>query len=115
MSQHKEWLDSQIRIAIGQSDSDKVAARRLFLFNGSIILTKHGVAGFEIIDAVSRKFKVPFKAIAISGSGQLGYSYPKKRDFVVGESDLDLAIIDSKVFQTYSESSFTTQPTPIAI
>jgi hypothetical protein len=103
MSEHKKWLDDQVRISLAAKDSEKVAARRLFLFNSSIVLASHGAAAFQIIDAVSRHFKVPFRSIAISGSSQTGYSYAKNRDFVAGESDLDLAIIDSRVFQAHSE------------
>jgi hypothetical protein len=103
MSEFKERLDRQIRLSITENDGDKVAARRLYLFNSSIILEQHPTAGFEIIDAVSRRFKVSFKSVAISGSSQTGYSYSKKRDFMAGESDLDLALIDCRTFQIYSE------------
>ena len=39
-------------------------------------------------------------------SAHTGYSYFKERDFVPGESDLDVAIISPSLFQDYSEQVY---------
>jgi hypothetical protein len=103
MSTRKIALDKEIRGFIAEGDSDAEAARRLYLFNCSVVLEEHPKVGFRILNAISSHFKIPFRAICISGSSQVGYSYTKGKDFVPGDSDLDIAIVDSGLFQRYCE------------
>jgi hypothetical protein len=49
---------------------------------------------------------LPFSSIKVVGSAQTGYTYFSARDFVPGESDLDLAIISPTLFQHYSEQVY---------
>lgn len=58
---------------------------------------------FDIFDEISKKFKVPLSAVRVAGSAHLGYSFHKKRPFITGESDLDIAIISAELFQRYLE------------
>lgn len=103
MSDLKILLDGEIRDALAEGNSEEDVTRRLFSFNSSLVLKDHRAAAFRIIDTVSKYFVVPFRAVFISGSAQTGYSYFKGRDFVRGDSDLDLAIVDAGLFQRYCE------------
>lgn len=58
---------------------------------------------FEILNAVSNYFQVPITAIHVVGSAKLGHSIHKKTLFTPGQSDLDLAIIDNRLFIRYLE------------
>jgi len=53
---------------------------------------------FQIVNEVADHFQLPFKSIQIVGSAKTGYSFPQQRDFIPGESDLDLAIISAELF-----------------
>jgi hypothetical protein len=53
---------------------------------------------FHIIEEVAEFLDVSVRAIHSCGSAKLGFSPTKNSDFVRGESDLDLAIIDADCF-----------------
>jgi len=102
---HKK-LDDEIGDAIDRGDSSEIIIRRLFCFNRSPILSRNPVAGFKIINDVSEHFGIPFRRIYITGSVQTGYSYFKERDFDPDKSDLDLAIVDARLFQHFCEIAY---------
>lgn len=54
---------------------------------------------FDIYDEVSRALHVPARAVMLTGSAFTGRSFAKGRPFAVGESDLDLAVIDRDLFR----------------
>lgn len=58
---------------------------------------------FEIFNSISEFFDIPITSIKVAGSGQTGYSYHKKKEFEVGKSDLDIAIIDLSLYNKYIE------------
>ncbi|RYE38997.1 MAG: hypothetical protein EOP24_45500 [Hyphomicrobiales bacterium] len=82
------------------------AMRKLFGFDGSVILQENRDDGFEILNSVAEFFNLQFRAIHVVGSAHTGYSYFKGRDFVAKQSDLDLAIIDAELFRQYCEHAF---------
>jgi hypothetical protein len=61
---------------------------------------------YEIFNKISGEFKVPFSSIRICGSAHTGYSFIKKRPFMEKESDLDVAIIDVRLFQQLLEQCY---------
>lgn len=61
---------------------------------------------FEIFNRISGEFKVPFSSIRVAGSAHTGYSFIKKRPFIEKESDLDVAIIDARLFQHLLEQCY---------
>src|SRR5687768_8872267 len=106
MSAYKNDLDADIKQALERGDSDRLLIRRLFAFYPSKVLAAYKEAGFQILNSVSEHFGVPFRSIYIAGSVQTGYSYFKKRDFVPKDSDLDLAIVDPRLYQRYAEIAY---------
>ena len=59
-----------------------------------------------ILNAIARHFDVPITGIQVAGSAKTGRSFHKKQDFIIGESDLDVAVIDSRLFTRYAEIVF---------
>lgn len=106
MPVYKADLDKEISRGRLNGESDELIVRRLFYFWRSPISRLHENAIFNIFNEVAGKFGVPFKAIYVSGSAQTGHSLYKNTDFIEGESDLDLAIVDAGLFQKYSEISY---------
>ena len=69
-------------------------------------LQTNRIRGFRILNEICERFKLPFSSVKVVGSAHTGYSYFKERDFVPGESDLDVAIISPSLFQDYSEQVY---------
>ncbi|NEI67988.1 hypothetical protein GR212_00270 [Rhizobium lusitanum] len=76
-------------------------ARKIYFDTSSYALEgKHDVE-FEIKKAIADKYGIAFRSVVFSGSAQLGFSPYKDTSFVPGRSDLDVACIDSSLFQYY--------------
>lgn len=58
---------------------------------------------FEILNAIATEFNVPITAIQVAGSSKTGINFLKDSSFTKGSSDLDIAIVDSLLFQKYCE------------
>lgn len=61
---------------------------------------------YDILNSISKYFSVPITSVHVAGSAKVGRSIHKNRDFTPGESDLDIAIIDSGLFTKWMEISF---------
>jgi hypothetical protein len=99
----KDNLDTKISGMLRTETSHRVIARRLFLYDFNQVFFGDQDRGFSILNEIRDHFKVPFSAIRVAGSAQLGFSYYKHRDFLPQVSDLDIAIVCPALFQTYSE------------
>jgi hypothetical protein len=106
MTEAKKKLDGKIGAMVSASAPHRVIARRLFLYDFGYVFENNQDRGFEILNAICEKFKQPFSAVKVVGSAHTGYTYYKKRDFVAGESDLDVAIISPTLFQEYSQAIY---------
>ena len=81
-------------------------ARKIFLCYPTNVFVDNEEVGFEILNQISIHFRVPFMSVQVVGSSKVGFSYHQDREFVPGESDLDIAIIDTSLFVKYSEIVF---------
>lgn len=106
MIDYKSVLDGEIRAGLKSLDTDADVIRKIFFFDSSKILSKYEEEGFSILNSVAEYFQIPFGSLYIAGSTQTGYTYFKNREFQLGESDLDLALVDSRLFQKYCEISY---------
>ena len=86
-----------------KSHSHAKIARRLFTYERPYTLSDDANAdrAFDLFSSVADYFRVPFPSVRAVGSGQLGCSGHKARDFIPKTSDLDLAIVDSAMFSQY--------------
>lgn len=78
-------------------------ARKVFLTYPTKAFVGDEERQFEILNAVSDYCRVPITCIHVAGSAKLGQSLHKNTAFAPGQSDLDLAIIDSHLFTRYLE------------
>jgi hypothetical protein len=76
-------------------------ARRLYFDRTSFALDRKHDTEFEIKSAVANRYGVPFRSVVFAGSAQLGFSPQKDTLFVQGQSDLDVAVVDSGLFQRF--------------
>ena len=67
MSTRKTALDAQIREFIAEGDSDTQAARRLYLYNASVVLQENPRVGFRILDEISHTLVLLFVPSAFRG------------------------------------------------
>jgi hypothetical protein len=106
MAQTKDTLDNKIAAMISTSVAHRVIARRLFLYDFSQVFFAEQDRGFSILNSICERFNVPFSAVQVVGSAHTGYSYFSQADFKPGESDLDVAIVSSNLFQHYSQEVY---------
>lgn len=80
--------------------SDAIA-RRVYIVEFPAALKDYSAEFFDIIERVRDFFGVPINDIRLGGSAQSGYSFHENRPFVLGQSDLDLAIVNTSLFEKY--------------
>ncbi|RYX79979.1 hypothetical protein EON73_05960 [bacterium] len=81
-------------------------ARKIYLTYPTSALVGKEERQFEILNEISENFNVPIMSIQVVGSSKTGYSFHKQKMFNSLTSDLDIAIIDSSLFQIYTEWVF---------
>ena len=57
----------------------------------------------KITNSIANQFKVSLSSIQVVGSAKTGYSYYKNKEFIEGESDLDISIVSKDLFIKYLE------------
>ena len=88
-----------IRIGKQRGDPGYLTSRKLYLSYPTNVFVGEENIEFEIINEIARHFNLPFPSIQVVGSAKTGFSYVKKRDFIQGESDLDIAVINMRLFR----------------
>ncbi|HLA55557.1 MAG TPA: hypothetical protein VK623_05635 [Flavobacterium sp.] len=95
--------DKGITTGLERDLRNDVIARKIYLcFPTSAFIGKEEIE-FEVISSISSHFRIPFGNVQVAGSAKTGFSYYKSKKFVVGESDLDIAIIDKDLFINFCE------------
>jgi hypothetical protein len=90
-----------IHECIKQRGSETQLAMRLLVLSPTHAFEGREEVGFSIIEEAARFFDVSVRAVHACGSAKLGFSPVKGSEFVIAESDLDLAIIDGHCFNRY--------------
>ena len=80
--------------------------RKVYLTYPTMALMGNEEKQFSILNEISNFFKIPINNIHVVGSAKTGKSFHKNSAFMPKTSDLDIAIIDSELFQYYSEWAF---------
>ena len=94
---HSDAIDAGVT---AQKSYNEIA-RKVFLTYPTKAFVGNEERQYEILNAVAEYFRVPITNVHAAGSAKLGFSPHKKTAFVVGQSDLDLAIIDGQLFAHY--------------
>jgi hypothetical protein len=95
-----------IELGIKENKSYNEIARKVYLAYPTKALINDEERQYEIFNDISCHFSIPIMSIQVVGSAKVGKSFHKNRDFIPGESDLDVAIIDSGLFARYMELVF---------
>lgn len=87
---------------------DNIIARKIYLSYPTDIFKDKLDIEFDILNEISEHFDIPLSSIQIAGSAKTGYSYYKQKEFIIGKSDLDIAIVNEILFTKYMEISYRT-------
>lgn len=101
----KKYIDS-IFESKRKNELDSLIARKIYFSYPNKVFIDNEDLQFDIINEISIFFETPFYNIHMVGSSKIGYSPWKNREFINGESDLDIAIIDINMFKKYMEISY---------
>jgi hypothetical protein len=82
---------------------NEVIARKIFLTYPTFVFLDDHEMEFKILNPISTFFKIPITSVQVVGSSKTGFSFFQNCNFIKGESDLDIAIIDPILFQKYCE------------
>lgn len=83
---------------IANQESMDLISRKIYLSYPTAVFKDKEDIEFEILDKIASEFGIPFTSVQVVGSAKTGYSYVNRTDFKKGESDLDIAIINSELF-----------------
>lgn len=96
--------------AIEAGFSDNISlneiARKIYLSYPTKAFIGNEESEFQILNEISRFFDIPITSVQIAGSAKTGRSFYQQTDFIAGISDLDVAIIEPRLFLKYSEIVF---------
>lgn len=95
-----------IEVGLTENKSYNEIVRKVYLAYPTKALIGEEERQYNILNDISCFFAVPIMSIQVAGSAKTGRSFHKKRDFEIGGSDLDIAIIDPSLFQEYMEKIF---------
>ena len=93
-----EQRRNEVRQILGAHRNPITQARRVYLDRPSFALTGKHDSEFEIKSVVADRYGIPFRSVVFTGSAHLGFSPQNDTEFKVGESDLDIACVDSSLY-----------------
>lgn len=95
-----------INLDLNNKKPIKEIIRKVYLTYPTMALIGNEEIQYEILNEISCFFNVPIMNIQVAGSAKIGHSLHKGREFIEGESDLDIAIIDQRLFMDYMQKIF---------
>ncbi len=99
MTSHKNILEQ----CISDKGNLKEAVRKAYLSYPTHALVGESDIEFDIRNKIKLHFNVGIHCVQFAGSAKTGYSFHQSREFIRGESDLDVAIISESLYLRYSE------------
>lgn len=78
-------------------------ARKIFLTYPTHAFVGEEERQYKIYNEIANFFEISISSVHVVGSAKIGKSLHKGRDFILGSSDLDVAIIDARLFAKYME------------
>jgi hypothetical protein len=94
---------SAIDIGLAAKKSYGEIARKIYLTYPTKAFIGHEEQQYEVLNEISLFFGIAITGIQVAGSAKTGRSFHKQQDFTPGTSDLDIAIVDSRLFIKYME------------
>jgi len=90
-----------MRQSVSSGMASDVVAMRLLILSPTVAFDGLEEREFEIIERISQFFGVSIRSVHACGSAKLGFSPRRGSEFVFGESDFDVSIIDPDCFTWY--------------
>jgi len=81
------------------SNNIDVLVDRLYLSSPTYSFISEDDSTYMILNEISNNFSIPFKHIYVTGSAHIGFSLKTSTEFTSKSSDLDIAIVDSNLFE----------------
>jgi hypothetical protein len=94
---HLEAIDAGVAAGIPYHE----IARKVFLVYPTKVFVGNEERAYSIANKIALHFDVPLTSVQVAGSAKTGRSFFQQRDFIAGTSDLDIAIIDPRLFVKY--------------
>ena len=91
---------------LSERKSHSEIARKIFLTFPTKVLVGDEERQFDILNEISSYFNIPITNVQVVGSAKTGQSFHKENTFTPKESDLDIAIVDTSLFLSYTEWVF---------
>lgn len=88
--------------------SSREMARKLYLSYPTCALAEDPETEYSIRNRFALLYNVPLSSVQIIGSAKTGFSLIKKSAFAAKTSDLDVAIIDGRLFYQFWEDAYDT-------
>lgn len=88
--------------------SPREMARKLYLSYPTCALADDPETEYAIRNRFASLYSVPLTGVQVIGSAKTGFSLIKKSAFAARTSDLDVAVIDSRVFHQFWEDAYET-------
>jgi len=104
MFDHRQNLDKNRQ----DRTSSREMARKLYLSYPTCALSNDPETEYVIRNRFASLYKVPLSGIQIIGSAKTGFSLVKKSSFSPKTSDLDVAVIDGRLFHEFWEDAYET-------
>lgn len=102
MFDHRKNLDQNRR----NRTSSREMARKLYLSYPTCALVDDPETEYKIRNRFALLYAVPLAGVQIIGSAKTGFSLVKNSAFTLKRSDLDIAIIDARLFQNFWEEAY---------
>jgi hypothetical protein len=83
-------------------------ARKLYLSYPTCVLAEDPETEYSIRNRFALLYNIPLASVQIIGSAKTGFSLIKNSEFQPQTSDLDVAIIDPRIFQQFWEDAYET-------
>lgn len=96
---YREIVDADLKAGTAHRE----IARKIFLSYPTYAFVGREDVQYQIFDAVAKYFDVPITSVTVAGSAKTGFSFLNRTAFRVGDSDLDIAVVDPTLFQRYVE------------
>lgn len=90
---------------LNKNTDNKSLSRKIYLGYPTEIFIDKEEMQFDIFSRIKERFEINYLDIQVCGSSKTGFSLIKEREFIPGQSDLDIAIINQNLYQKFLEKS----------
>lgn len=104
MFDHRQNLDENRK----SRTSPREMARKLYLSYPTCALAEDPEPEYEIRNRFALLYNVPLSGVQIIGSAKTGFSLIKRSAFAQKTSDLDVAVVDARLFHQFWEDAYET-------